>query len=63
MFERFIYAMRADLGHDDKELAPGDLLRVFINDLDEHWRRTRKHLSVREAMRGEPIGHNARFCA
>jgi hypothetical protein len=25
--------MRADLGHDDTKLAPGDLLRAFINDL------------------------------
>jgi hypothetical protein len=36
-FERFMYALRADLGHDDEEMGPGDLLRVFINDLDEHW--------------------------
>jgi hypothetical protein len=34
--ERFIRAMRIDLGHDDKDLAAGDLLRIFVNDLDEH---------------------------
>lgn len=37
IFEQFMYAMRADLGHDDKQLGPGDLLRVFINDIDEDW--------------------------
>ena len=35
-FERLIAAMRRDLGTKSSDLAPGDLLRVFINDLDEH---------------------------
>jgi hypothetical protein len=30
-------AIRADLGHDDNNLATRDLLRVFINDIDEHF--------------------------
>jgi hypothetical protein len=28
-------AMRADLGRENKGLGPGDLLRVFMNDVDE----------------------------
>lgn len=35
-FEQLLYAIRTDLGIDNGELAPGDLLRVFINDLDDH---------------------------
>jgi hypothetical protein len=31
-FERLILAMRKDLGHEDKDLAPTALLQVFIND-------------------------------
>jgi len=33
-WERVLRAIRADLGHDDSVLQEGDLLRVFINDLD-----------------------------
>jgi hypothetical protein len=34
-WERVLRAIRKDLGHDDTDLQPGDLLRVFVNDLDE----------------------------
>lgn len=33
-FERLLYAIRRDLGHANKGLATGDLLRLFINDID-----------------------------
>ncbi len=33
-FERFIKALRKDLGNDNKNLKDGDLLRLFINDFD-----------------------------
>jgi len=32
--ERLMLAMRRDLGHKNKGLAEGDLLRTFINDWD-----------------------------
>jgi hypothetical protein len=31
-----IMAVRADLGHEDGDLSTRDLLRVFVNDIDEH---------------------------
>jgi hypothetical protein len=34
-YERILLAVRADLGHDNSELAPLDLLRVYINELEE----------------------------
>lgn len=34
-WERVLRAIRKDLGHDDTDLQPGDLLRVFVNDLDD----------------------------
>jgi hypothetical protein len=34
-FEGLLYAIRRDLGHPNKGLGRGDLLRVFINDLDD----------------------------
>ena len=33
-FEQVLYAIRRDLGHSNKGLGPGDLLRSFINDVD-----------------------------
>lgn len=33
-FERLLYAIRTDLGHSNKGLGAGDLLRLFINDID-----------------------------
>lgn len=35
-YEGLLRAIRRDLGHDDSDLAKWDLLRVFINDLDDH---------------------------
>ena len=35
-FERLLYAIRRDLGHPNKNLGPGDLLRVFVNDVDDY---------------------------
>jgi hypothetical protein len=46
-YEQVLRAIRADLGHDDSELAPGDLLRVYVNELDEaleEWRATQAGL-------------------
>jgi hypothetical protein len=36
-YAEILKAIRADLGHDDSNLANRDLLRVFINDIDEHF--------------------------
>jgi hypothetical protein len=35
LLERLYRAIRADLGHDDKDLDQGDLLRLYITDIDE----------------------------
>jgi hypothetical protein len=43
-FERVLYAIRDDLGNKRGGLGQGDLLRVFINDLDEY-------LALEEAQR------------
>jgi hypothetical protein len=40
-FERLIVAMRKDLGTKSAGLDPGDLLRVFIDDLDQHLAATK----------------------
>ena len=34
-FERILYAIRSDLGHSNKGLGRGDLLSLFVNDMDE----------------------------
>ncbi|MDX8044763.1 hypothetical protein SH601_02085 [Gracilibacillus sp. S3-1-1] len=34
-FEQLIIEIRKDLGHKDKNVERGDLLRVFLNDLDD----------------------------
>lgn len=36
LLEDFVFEVRADLGHDNAGLRRGDLLRLFVNDLDEH---------------------------
>jgi len=33
LFEKIIWAMRRDLGHKNKGLGKGDVLRMFVNDL------------------------------
>jgi hypothetical protein len=39
-WEGVLRTIRADLGHDDSSLAYGDLLRVYINDVDEALAKT-----------------------
>lgn len=34
-YEDLLFAIREDLGNDRKTLHRGDLLRVFVNDIDE----------------------------
>jgi hypothetical protein len=34
--EDLLLAIRRDLGHSNKKIARGDLLRFFINDVDKH---------------------------
>jgi len=34
--EELILAMRKDVGHSNKELNKGDILRLFVNDLDDY---------------------------
>jgi hypothetical protein len=34
-YEALLRAIRRDLGHSDKGLKQGDLLKLFINDLDD----------------------------
>jgi hypothetical protein len=36
VFEDLLKKMREDLGHDDTDLQKGDLLRLFINDIDDY---------------------------
>lgn len=35
-WEDLLRAIRRDLGHNDADLQRGELLRVFITDIDEH---------------------------
>jgi hypothetical protein len=40
-WERVLFAIRKDLGHKNEGLQAGDLLRLYVNDIDEHlaaWR-------------------------
>jgi hypothetical protein len=34
-WERVLFAIRKDLGHDNSGLAPGDILRIWVHDSDE----------------------------
>jgi len=36
-WEFLLRAIRSDLGHKDSDLPPGELLRLFITDYDEHF--------------------------
>lgn len=36
-WEFLLRAIRSDLGHTDSNLPPGELLRLFITDYDEHF--------------------------
>lgn len=35
LFEKFLLTIRTDLGHSNKKVQKGDLLRLFINDFEE----------------------------
>jgi hypothetical protein len=37
--ERILYAIRADMGHKNKGLSQGDLLAIFINDVNSYLRQ------------------------
>ena len=39
-FEEFVFALRKDIGNENNKLAPGDLLRLFINDYDQYLSKT-----------------------
>ena len=39
VMEEFLLAIRADVGHSNKGLKKRDILRTFINDIDEHMSR------------------------
>ncbi|MBC7782752.1 MAG: hypothetical protein H7144_02850 [Burkholderiales bacterium] len=36
LYEELILAIRRDLGHKNKSLKRGDVLRLFVNDIDVH---------------------------
>jgi uncharacterized protein YneF (UPF0154 family) len=36
LYEDLIFAIRRDLGHKNKALKRGDLLRFFVNDIDQY---------------------------
>jgi|GEM_PF-1978225 len=40
-WEGLLRAIRQDLGHNDSDLPPLELLRLFINDFDEHFSENR----------------------
>jgi hypothetical protein len=35
-FEQMLFEIRRDLGHENNGLGAGDLLRLFINDVDDY---------------------------
>jgi hypothetical protein len=35
-YEKLVFAIRQDLGHQNKKLGTGDILSLFINDIDQH---------------------------
>ena len=36
LYEKLILAIRRDLGHNNKGLKTGDVLALFVNDIDQH---------------------------
>jgi len=34
-WEKVLFAIREDLGHDNSGLETGDLLRIYVNDIDD----------------------------
>jgi len=48
-FEQVLLAIRKDLGHNNDGLMPGDLIRVYVPDADEHfaaWRAVKEQLAL-----------------
>lgn len=39
--EKLFYAIRKDLGHKNKNLLTGDILRFFVNDIDDVMKKSR----------------------
>lgn len=39
--EAFLMALREDLGHSASDMPPGSILRLFVNDIDEHIEKVR----------------------
>ncbi len=50
-YEDLLFAIREDLGNDRKTLQRGDLLRVFVNDIDEFLPEPSEHASDHELRR------------
>jgi hypothetical protein len=50
-FEALLYAIRVDLGNESGDLGRGDLLRVFVNDIDDY-------LVVKAAVAELPMGES-----
>ena len=40
VLEDLLFAIRADMGHRNSGLRRGDLLALFVNDIDEHLAKT-----------------------
>ncbi|MBZ5632621.1 MAG: hypothetical protein LAO55_05765 [Acidobacteriia bacterium] len=36
LYEELIFTIRRDLGHKNKALVKGDILALFVNDIDQH---------------------------
>ena len=36
LYEEVLFAIRRDLGHKNKDLKTGDILALFVNDVDQH---------------------------
>ena len=36
VLENMLFAIRRDLGHKNKNLKQGDLLSLFVTDIDQH---------------------------
>ena len=36
LYEELVYTMRRELGHKNKGLGKGDILALFINDIDKY---------------------------
>ena len=38
-YEDLLYAVRRDLGHGNRGLKRGDILALFVNDIEEHLKK------------------------